>query len=65
MVLETNVIAEYLYVGFIENKFISGSNIQEPNLIVMILSSTLSEKHKNLEVQVNLDGVKELKRKYA
>jgi len=48
--LETNVIVESIHVEFIEYKFISDSNVQEPNLKVMTPSSTLSEKHKNLEV---------------
>jgi hypothetical protein len=39
-----------MFVEFIENKFISDSNVQKPNLKVMTPSSTLSEKHKNLEV---------------
>jgi hypothetical protein len=48
--LETNVIVESIHVEFIKNKFISDSNMQEPNLKVMTPSSTLSEKHKKLEV---------------
>jgi hypothetical protein len=48
--LETNVIIESIHVEFIKNKFISDSNVQEPNLKVMTHSSTLSEKHKKLEV---------------
>jgi len=48
--LETNVIVESIYVEFIEYKFISDSNVQEPNLKVMTPSSMLSEKRKNLEV---------------
>jgi hypothetical protein len=48
--LETNVIIEFIHVEFIKNKFISDSNVQEPNLKVMTPSSTLSEKHKKLEV---------------
>jgi hypothetical protein len=48
--LETNVIIESIHVEFIKNKFISDSNVQEPNLKVMTPSSTLSEKHKKLEV---------------
>jgi hypothetical protein len=44
------VIVESIHVEFIEYKFISDSNVQEPNLKVMTPSSTLSEKHKNLEV---------------
>ena len=44
--LETNVIIESIHVEFIKNKFISDSNVQEPNLKVMTPSSTLSEKHK-------------------
>jgi hypothetical protein len=42
--LETNVIVESIHVEFIEYKFISDSNVQEPNLKVMTLSSPLSEK---------------------
>jgi hypothetical protein len=30
--LETNVIIESIHVEFIKNKFISDSNVQEPNL---------------------------------
>ena len=48
--LETNMIVESIHVEFIEDKFISDSNVQEPNLKVMTSSSTLSEKRKNLEV---------------
>jgi hypothetical protein len=48
--LETNVIVESIHVEFIEYKFISDSNVQEPNLKVMTPSSTLSEKRKNLEI---------------
>jgi len=48
--LETNVIVESIHVEFIKNKFISDSNMQEPNLKVMTPSSMLSEKHKKLEV---------------
>jgi hypothetical protein len=44
------VIVESIYVEFIDYKFISDSNVQELNLKVMTHSSTLSEKHKNLEV---------------
>jgi hypothetical protein len=48
--LETNVIIESIHVEFIKNKFISDSNVQEPDLKVMTLSSTISEKYKNPEV---------------
>jgi hypothetical protein len=48
--LETNVIVKFIHVKFIKNKFISDSNVQEPHLKVMTLSSMLSEKHKKLEV---------------
>jgi hypothetical protein len=48
--LKTNVIVESIHVEFIKNKFISDSNVQEPNLKVMTPSSMLSEKHKKLEV---------------
>jgi hypothetical protein len=44
------MIVESIHVEFIEDKFISDSNVQEPNLKVMTSSSTLSEKRKNLEV---------------
>ena len=44
------MIVESIHVEFIEYKFISDSNVQEPNLKEMIPSSTLSEKRKNLEV---------------
>ena len=44
------MIIKSVHVEFIKNKFISDSNVQKPNLKVMTPSSTLSEKHKNLEV---------------
>jgi hypothetical protein len=44
--LKTNVIVESIHVEFIKYKFISDSNVQEPNLKVMTPSSTLSEKRK-------------------
>jgi len=44
--LETNVIVEYICIEFIKNKFISDSNVQKPDLKVIIPNS--SEKHKNL-----------------
>jgi hypothetical protein len=47
--LETNVIVESVYVGFIKNKLISDTNMQESDLTVMILSSTLSKK--NIKIQ--------------
>jgi hypothetical protein len=46
--LETNVIVEYVHVEFIKNKFISDLNVQGLNLKVM--TYTLSEKRKKLEV---------------
>jgi VanZ family protein len=49
--LETNMIVKSIHVEFIENKFISDSNVQEPTLKVMTLNSMLSEKRKNLEVR--------------
>jgi len=49
--LETNVIVKSIHVEFIENKFISDSNVQEPTLKVMTPNSMLSEKCKNLEVR--------------
>ena len=50
-ILETNiVIIKSVHVEFIKNKFISDSNVQEPDLKVMTLNSTISEKYKNPEV---------------
>jgi hypothetical protein len=44
------VIIKSVHVEFIKNKFISDSNVQEPDLKVMTLNSTISEKYKNPEV---------------
>jgi hypothetical protein len=52
-------------VEFINNKFTSDSNVQEPYLTMMTLDSTLSEKNKNLEVTSLSESkkVKDLERK--
>ena len=42
--LKTNVIVEFIHVEFIDNKFTSDSNVQEPDLTMTTLNSTLSEK---------------------
>ena len=50
MDLETNVIVEFIHVEFIDNKFTSDSNVQEPDLTMTTLNSTLSEKNINPKV---------------
>jgi len=48
--LENNMIVGSIHVEFIKNKFISDSNIQDTDLMMMTPSSTLSEKYNKPKV---------------